>query len=384
MKTSSQKWKLWRLIKVLYFIISAPILLAAATLAYIGSEVARGENTVVNYFWFFAWIIIIIISYIIISDLLKRICNYVSYGRFNWFIKTTKEHTSSWFAIVITLTFLLILSHNFKDYCSEKWEFINKNGDCECSVGFEKNKNNTCSINTEWKIIEKIPSWAFLREFKNVPWEDDTYIWVYINNYKVNPISEENPPYTDCFWEVEWNSIEWEYHIFTFENNKITSDMLVPGLMENYNPIFAFPYKNTKINNFQYFGWEKPKNEIENYNIEYTNLITFRDFNGDWLKQEFSLINHWDQVCWHNNYLIVGFDAKNRSAVFYWIRDKNNNLNFWWDNFIPDNKWNAITGWDCWDHGSATETKNNFTFNKEKKEYILTNSTTQECPEWTF
>lgn len=56
---------------------------------------------------------------------------------------------------------------------------------------------------------------------------------------------------------------------------------------------------NTKINNYYYFWWNKPNNDNENYNIELSDLINFKDYNWDWLKNEFLIFDHLDQSCWH-------------------------------------------------------------------------------------
>ncbi len=383
--------KIWRLTKVIYFIITFPLvfiwwiasLVAGKTIYYPWTNYSKPD--------FYIWILYllwVILWYLIFTDLIRRIISYINNWKFKWFIsyiEILKKYKIIFVILLFVITPTLIaLSNNLSKECSWDNERFTDFWKCDCVEWYTKN-NWICKITLEQNIINTIPTWSLLREYKELPWMDGTYMWIYIKDFTIKEVSKDEQPYSDCFWEIEWQWIEWEYHVFTFNNWKVTSDINIPLWFRSFSAPrakFVFPFMNTKLNNFNYYWGEKPKNDSENYIIEETSLINFNDYNWDWIKQEFLLLDHWDQICGHNNYLVVWY--QNQKAIMYNIKSKDFSGWFWEDNFIPNEKWEVVTWWDCWDHWAWTEYKKKFKFDNKKSEYILTSSSEKQCTEGAY
>ncbi len=250
------------------------------------------------------------------------------------------------------------------------------------------NNNNNNNIDIKNLIIDYIPNWTFLREYKKIPWKDE-YVWIYIDNYKINElIKEEKKPYLDCFWQVEWQSIIWDYYVFLYRDWNILDSKQVPlwfrseyWLKNNLDiPQLRFSYYNTNINNNKFFWWDIKLDDNNMYLLEKTNLINLKDYNWDWNKNEFYLVDHWDSSCWHNNYIIIWID--NNNVLFYWIKNMEWKISYWWDNFIPDEKWEVVNWNWCWDHWSNISIQNYYKFNFNSNLYEIVDTKTSYC--WDY
>ena len=78
---------LWRLVKVIYFLITIPAIALLIFLVkdnyVISRSIAEDDRyQVMNYWSFFAVIILIIISYILLTDGLRKLIGYISSGKF--------------------------------------------------------------------------------------------------------------------------------------------------------------------------------------------------------------------------------------------------------------------------------------------------------------
>ena len=78
---------LWRLVKVIYFLITIPMTVLLIFLVkndYLISRLIVEDDRyqVMNYWSFFAVIILIIISYILLTDGLRKLIGYISSGKF--------------------------------------------------------------------------------------------------------------------------------------------------------------------------------------------------------------------------------------------------------------------------------------------------------------
>ena len=78
---------LWRLVKVVYFLITIPAIALLIFLVkdnyVISRSIAEDDRyQVMNYWSFFAVIILIIISYILLTDGLRKLIGYISSGKF--------------------------------------------------------------------------------------------------------------------------------------------------------------------------------------------------------------------------------------------------------------------------------------------------------------
>lgn len=369
---------LWRLLKVIYFVISLPIVCWAWFFVLTEQKVYRWTAYFsVNdyYLWAIYWILIIL-GYIFFTDLLRRIISYIVEWSFNWFfpyIKILKQYF--WWIIIIPIILFSALSNSstaLRNECTWSNEWFNNYWVCSCNEWYIR-KNWFCEITLKKLILNKIPYWSFLREYKEIPWKTWVYLWIYINNYTIDEEmnTTKDMPYSSCPEEVQWKWISWDYHLFTYENWNITSDLIVPLWFREtlYNAKLNLSYMNTKINNYYYFWWNKPNNDNENYNIELSDLINFKDYNWDWLKNEFLIFDHLDQSCWHNNYLVAWFDNIFNKVIIYWIKDKNWNITYWGDNFIPNEKWEVKNWWECWDHWVEDFSRNYYKYNSKSKTY---------------
>lgn len=328
--------------------------------------------------------------------------SYVNSGKFEWIIPYWKITTSFWIPIVIVgaifTTSMLGLSDNLRKECTGNNEWFSDYWVCICNTWYIR-ENWMCKITLEQSILNSIPYGSFLREYKEIPWENWVYLWIYIKNYKILEEWKQDygfnwekmPLYFDCFWNVEGQWISWDYYLFTFKNWKLLSDKEVPiwfriNISNRLEwPKLIFSYYNTRYNNSYYFlKKEIGYNDENNFSIEKTSLVNFKDYNWDWIDNEFFLVDHWDQVCWHNNYLIAWYDKKAGWVIIYWIKDKDWTIWYWWDNFIPDEKGEIINWWNCWDHWAWTELKSHYKFDKKNNMYLQDKSETKVCPEGTY
>ncbi len=388
--------KIWRLVKVIYFIVTVPMVIIGCFLLFLDTYISS-EQYIRNEYLGTIYCLIFVLWYILLTDFLRRIIQYITNGDFTWAISykrlftQNKEKTTKYITFfLLCIWVLLIWSYRAEHFCS--WENEIRNWDsCDCYKWYNY-EGWVCMPSLETTIRNALPAGVFLRDIQLVAWIENVYLWIYIKNYKMDELSEEiDVPYTDCHWEVRGQWIEGEYHIFTYAGNKITSDLQIPLWFRNegINPELAwqlvFSYMNTNHNNYMFFNWKESKNNSNTLNeIEVSKLINLSDYNWDGIKNEFYLVDHWDQVCGHNNYLIAGYDVTSSKAIIYWIKWKDNTISYWADNFKPDEKWEVKNGWECWDHGSWIESENYYKFNKESNIFELTQSTQKDCPEWAY
>lgn len=298
-----------------------------------------------------------------------------------------------------------------KKECIWNNEWLNDSWVCLCNDGYER-KNEICSIkhrniSLEESILKIIPSDSFLREYKLIPENQGVYIGIYIKNYEIEkPLNSTGSIFLSCPEMAQWQWIKWEYHIFSYVNREITSDLIVPSIDNRYfkDSELVLSYMNTKNNNYWYLWWEKPKSESEDDIIEKSNLINFNDYNWDGIKWEFLLVNWQENDCWGKNYLIAWYDQVDKKAIIYGIKGKERNVSYWNENFIPNDKWEVYhlndqtvnylqtnkwsfsdelkcmeDTWDMDDVYEMTIEKNLFQFSKEDNLYSLTKTQTKFC-----
>jgi hypothetical protein len=382
----NNKWIVRRLLKLTYFLFSIPIALFLILVTMDNSQIYHGGIKVANYYQLIINIILIILWYILVTDFSKRVYAYLAEWKFEGFlkIKNISKNSKIWIIILmIILGLLSIGSYKLNNECTGSNEQFNDNWVCWCKEGYIR-EWAICSITIGKTIMNVLPAKTRLREIKQLPSDKSIYIGLYVEEWELMKPSEDTNSYTDCYWEVEGQWMKWDYYIFSFQNWIITSKIKVPlGFRESYNGEtnkLIFPIENTKINNYNFFKWKKPIDESDMYNMELTSLINFEDYNWDWIKNEFYLLDHRDQVCGHNNYLIAWFDNTSKKVLVYWMSNKWN-ISYRWDNFIPDSKWNVRNWRECGDHWSATEMKNIFKFDKEKNMYVLISGKERQCSE---
>ena len=375
--------KLWRLLKVIYFIITIPIVIGGRIWIAISQEIYRWNNyvTVNDYYIGILYAIIFVVSYIITTDIIRRIISYINHGNFKGFIPYAiilKKYLLKIIIGGIIISIILVaLSQKMRNECTWENEEFNEQGICTCKVWYEKS-NLMCIPTIGQKIHDNIPTNSLLREYREVPWKKGLYVGIYINDYRVNEVNWDREPYMSCPEETEWQWITWEYHIFSYWNEEIISDIQIPSPNQK-NEEMIFPYMNTKTNNSKYFFGDNPRNKKEEYLIEQTTLINFQDYNWDWVKNEFLLVNWWDQVCGHKNYMIVGLNQANNEVMIYEIESKNHKIIYWWDNFVPNEKWEVKNWYECWDHGTEIGNRNFYKYDPFLKKYIFLKDEEIEC-----
>jgi len=261
--------------------------------------------------------------------------------------------------------------------CTWKNEKFNK-WKCGCIEKYEM-IGWKCELVLSEKIQLTLPKNSILRDFSEIESNTWYYIGIYIKNPKIweELSSSENMPYMSCPEEVEWQGITWEYHVFTYSNGNKIWDITIWWIWYGSNGEISLSFKNTNINNFRFFWGNKP-NEWEEYNIEISKLINLKDFTWDGIKNEFLLINHYDQVCWHNNYLVIWFDQDSKKPIIYWIDGWKN----WEDNFIPNEKWEVVNWIECGDHWSWIHIENRYIFSSKEQIYKKIKTIKENCKEW--
>lgn len=385
----------WRFIKVLYFIITVPLFLLILLWMAVSGIFSISHWQYVKVFNGYSYLLCagsLFAGYTIVTELLVRLVTYIFLWKFEWssiWKKLKKSPRKNWGWSVVGVIFLILVlsgsSQDLKQECTWPHQLWNDNWICSCESGYESGASN-CVMTLNQQIINKIPYGAFLREYKQVPEAYGVYLGIYVKNYTIDSpnIIDASMPYSSCPEEAQWQWITGEYHIFTFENGEITSDVTVPWIgHDNFNTKMDFSYKNTKSNNYYFFGWEKPS-DSEHYDIEQSDLINFKDYTGDGLGREFLLISGQDEVCWHKDYLVAWYDGTTRKAIIYPINktyrwfDSSGYEWFWGDNFIPNAQWHVQNSTGC-DHDATKELVGQYEFNKSEKEYILTNSYEHDC-----
>lgn len=386
-KQKESSWKLWRLLKVFYFIITIPLILTISWIVFYSQRIYRWNAyfSIQDYYSWILYSLFIIIWYIILTDLFRRIIDYINNWGFKGFISYYSILTKYLFHLIIiwwiVVSVLLGWSQKLKNECTTWNEAFNDYWVCTCDSWYVR-KSWKCEITFEWKLKKSIPEGSYLREYKEIPWITWVYIWIYIKDYIFDNEMDttKDSPYSSCPEEVQWQWISWEYHIFTYENWKITSDLIIPKESSIDSMQQKFSYMNTKLNNSIYFNWEKPKDESENYKIEISNLIYFNDYNWDWNKFEFTLINQ-SHSCWHNWYLISWYDFKSKKAIIYWIKWEYWDITYWWDNFIPNNNWEVKNWWECWDHWAEDLRRVFYKYNNSTQTYNYIRNESRICTE---
>lgn len=137
--------KAWRLIKVIYFLVTIPLLLFLVW-EIIDSLDFRRDN---GYFfdWYLALLFVpgIILGYIIFTDILRRILTYIDDWNFFGFIPYAKfwlQKLILFIIWVILFSGLMVFgSESKRSYCSSDFESINNSNECVCDFGYKREKN---------------------------------------------------------------------------------------------------------------------------------------------------------------------------------------------------------------------------------------------------
>lgn len=385
--------KLWRLTKVLYFLITIPfVIIGVGLLITEAVQIARGvdhnwyNNYISDYYLWSVYAIILIIWYLLLTDFIRRIISYIDNWSFSWvfdYVKIIKEKITYIIWLFLIICWLLFWSYQLNNQCTGSNEYFDQYWFCVCREWYVRSENWKCIETFETKVSKLLPVDSLLREIKQIPNKSDVYIGIYIQNYKLlNWETDKDYPYSSCPEQVIWKWIEWDYHVFTVKDNIITSDIIVPlEFRDNYtsNVKLTLSYVNTKENNFNFFNWQKPVNEIDWKKMERSTLMNFKDLNGDWKALEFWLIDAWDSVCWHNNHLIVWYDEDTQKAIIYPILRDWKSF-YWADNFIPNSSWIVVNWREYWDHWAEISSQTKYKYSSSNKRFEFVSKKEDKCP----
>lgn len=90
MENKKSNWKIWRLTKVLYFIITLPLVLLWAWTILSSQETYNWGIWINDYYIWSLYMILFLISYILSTDFIRRVISYINNWNFNWFIDYNK------------------------------------------------------------------------------------------------------------------------------------------------------------------------------------------------------------------------------------------------------------------------------------------------------
>lgn len=244
-------------------------------------------------------------------------------------------------------------------------------------------EDKKCVTQGEKNIVKLISNNAILREVQPVPsFYDNVFIGIYIENpVLAEKNTDETTTYMDCYSEKRGQSISGIYHLFTYSDGVIKSDIIIPNdewQFPGENNLPAMAWKNTKMNNFDYFNG-KPYSKNDSPNLEISSLINFADYNGDGNKYEFILYGGTYGDCSTDTNLIAGYDEKADSAVIYKVVYKDKSINYWNNGFFPNENGDVFFYRACGDHARCTDIKMNYKYNKSGKFYYLVDRIEKEC-----
>ena len=355
--------KLRRFLVVIYFVLSLPIFWLIVFLSSENYSIYYRWLNFRNYYYLILILLSSIIIYTLFTNLIKRICSYIS----NWSFKGFINYKKFWpflLAILIIIFSLLYFSNNFKNKvhysCQWEWEILNIDFSCTCDEWYEI--NDWLCKKSEFKYVTDA-TWTYIKEHnlnKSI-WNMYVLDMVKINNNEwlmlfvdtsikwwSNPV-EINSKYIDdwrtCPSQVEWiSSAKWQWYIVAYENysneyviNDFFQIPLFHPYIDEYIGALSYPVLNTKMGNFLSYDGEEPKSVDEYWLVEPTKIINFRDIDWDWKKLEFYLMNYEDQVCWTYNYLFLWYDDTNKKIKEYFFNNQYEKDYY--------NSWISLTDW---------------------------------------
>lgn len=163
MDKNKSTWKLWRLTKVLYFIITIPLVWLWAWALLLLQEINRWSYSswiwINDYYIWALYMILFLISYILLTDLIRRIISYINNWTFYWFIPYIEILKR--FSIIIIIIWWIIsvilisLSQNLRNECTWNNEWFNDYWVCSCYEWYIR-ENWSCKkdikIYDNWEI----------------------------------------------------------------------------------------------------------------------------------------------------------------------------------------------------------------------------------------
>ena len=382
---------LWRFVKVIYFLITIPAIALLIFLVkdnyVISRSIAEDDRyQVMNYWSFFAIIILIIISYILLTDGLRKLIGYISSGKFEDWINYKKLFSKFRYVIIAGVlvwcglfSFGRYYEHQIRNYCREEGAILSKEGDCNSKVDFsssteKKREKDFILLNTE---LNKHVPWNNLvvLDFDYFPNSQSRGMGIAVDIDDYDEIPKEDPrgdSYKyNCHIDSSWlATVSWTGFLFSFsENDKnLTIDNVIQIPSEKYQDI-RYPFITTRFKNYQNYGWQYPGSKWQF--LEKARIIKWYDFDWDWKKNEFFLISTEWRICQVWKYIFVWYDEKQHSPniLKFYIYDSEKDLwptlDKWSENNFNDGFYTEQTICNSWVI-TNTRTKWYYKYNHER------------------
>lgn len=402
MEDKSNKKPSWgkfrRLLVVLYFLITIPIVFIAIVWIRNNTEIYSRSFYFRNFYKTFFRIVIVIVGYIMITDLFRRICSFIWNWSFNGFLNYKKlftKHRLYVLMLVLLLTTLWILdsyrTNKIKNACTWDWEILHKNLNCTCEENYSL-VDWKCEKSDFLKLDDAIVKYSKTKLGQRYYLDDveinngeriALFVDTSIDGWSLPEFYEEDIKYWDPLAtnvQSEWLAkAVWQWYIVAYEkewNDYIINDLYkIPDFY--WKRALPYPVLNSKMANYETYWWPETHDEEDRYVFDYTRVLKLRDIDWDWINNEFFLINHID--CWteEDNFLVIWYNPNTKKINQYYFKQPysqhktdRTTLERWSQNkfvnwTLPvEYKWHMI---NCKENWNLKFNKNNMTF--ETKDY---------------
>lgn len=136
--------RLWRFLRVLYFMVSIPLLFFFVAMLLTTIPYFKGDNY--DYGMSLYLIIYMMLWYIILTDIFARIVHYIKDWQRIWVLSLGSLFRRHKYWIIVLIALLGLAhwySYHLQSYCNWSYQFLNQDGGCNCTWS-RIYKNNTC------------------------------------------------------------------------------------------------------------------------------------------------------------------------------------------------------------------------------------------------
>lgn len=163
--------KLWRGLKVIYFLITIPLTILVVSIAFEAPEIYHWTDPsgrsiyVADHSLWLLYSLLIIVGYVILTDLIRRLISYISDGSFKGFIDYMWILIGNFYYILIGLGLVWILGYKSYDanhQCENNYERYDEYWTCSCWKGYIRNNQGMCEVDKReevWKGFVAEYSW---------------------------------------------------------------------------------------------------------------------------------------------------------------------------------------------------------------------------------
>lgn len=241
----SKNWisdKLWRLAKVLYFLLSFLIIVVAFVIM-VGSGLFTEDFDIFNWWKLIYWVIYTFLWYTILTILLWAIARYIRNWDFRIKINWIKSQKWIYFIcpiVVIVLVVCHFVSYKISHFCSGEHEVVNEYENwkyrCDCGFGYKKRGFECVKASDEETF-----SWLNAGQIQRLYESTELYTW----EEKLKKMEEF---YKRVIWPVSFKN---EYMTWWIEYQTGNVKISHPAQIAINNNIFSevkiYPNKNIYI-----------------------------------------------------------------------------------------------------------------------------------------